>query len=89
MSPTYSVSIKKDAVKAIAGFDRMYQRRIAEVLRTLASDPRPRGCAPLKGIPDTWRVRVGDIRIVNEINDSVLLVHVVRIAHRRDVYRKL
>jgi mRNA interferase RelE/StbE len=52
----------------------------------LACDPRPEGCKLLK-VEKRYRIRVGDYRIVYEIRDEVLLVLVVRIAHRSDVYR--
>lgn len=85
----YSVSVKKDVIKAIAHLDHSYRVRVADVLRSLAVDPRPHGCTPLKGFPDTWRIRIGDIRIVYEIHDDRLLVHVVRVGHRKDVYKKI
>ena len=85
----YTVSIKKGAVKAIAELDAQYRKRVAQVLRSLVSDPRPPGCCPLKGFPNTWRIRVGDVRIIYEVYDDHLLVHVIRLGHRRDVYKKM
>ncbi len=86
---TYSVSVKKDVIKAIAHLGPPYRERVADVLRSLAADPRPHGCLPLRGLSDTWRIRLGDIRIVYEIHDNRLSVYVVRVAHRSEVYRKL
>jgi mRNA interferase RelE/StbE len=85
----YTVSIKKGVVKAIAELDAQYRKRVAQVLRSLVSDPRPPGCCPLKGFPNTWRIRVGDVRIIYEVYDDHLLVHVIRLGHRRDVYKKM
>ena len=53
----------------------------------LAENPRPQGCKKLKGDDNLWRVRAGDYRIVFSIHDDLLLVLVIRIAHRREVYR--
>jgi len=52
----------------------------------LAAAPRPPGCRKLKGGDKEWRIRVGDYRIVCEIDDRARTVEVTRIAHRRDVY---
>ena len=60
-------------------------RRIADAMTRLADQPRPPGCKKLTGI-DAWRIRVGDFRVVYEIHDDRLLVLVVRIGHRREVY---
>lgn len=56
-------------------------------IKALAEQPRGPGVEKLVGLDDTYRVRVGDYRILYEIDDGVLLILVVRIGHRRDVYR--
>jgi mRNA interferase RelE/StbE len=58
-------------------------------LDALSHDPRPAGCERLSGIENLFRVRVGDYRIVYEIADDILVVLVIRIGHRSDVYRRL
>ena len=63
------------------------QKRIVRALEILAGNPRPPGVVKMAGDDDLWRVRVGDFRIVYEIHDDVLLVLVLRIGHRGDVYR--
>ena len=60
--------------------------RIISALHALADDPRPHGVKKLKGYRDYWRIRVGDYRIIYTIQDDRLLVVVIRIGHRRDVY---
>ena len=85
----YRLLIKKSAAKeleAIAG--KKDRQRIAERIRALADDPRPPGVEKLSGTNEKYRVRQGDFRIVYEIQDDVLIVYVVRIADRKDVYRK-
>lgn len=85
----YKVLIKKSAAKeleSIAGKkDRM---RIAARISALADNPRPPGVEKLSGTNEKYRVRQGPYRIVYEIQDEVLVVYVVRIADRKDVYRK-
>ena len=63
------------------------RRRIAETIDALADSPRPPGCAKLAGADDLYRVRVGDYRIVYAIQDDRLIVLVVRVGNRKDVYR--
>jgi len=53
----------------------------------LAGDPRPAGCKKLRGHKDLWRTRAGDYRVVYIIEDAKALVSVIRVAHRREVYR--
>ena len=62
------------------------QSRLRLPIDALAQTPRPPGCKKLRGATHLWRVRVGDCRIVYQIHDAVLLVVVVTIAHRREVY---
>lgn len=63
-------------------------RRIKAALRALGEEPLPSGAAKLSGFdPPAWRVRVGDYRIVYEIYDDELVVVVVNVAHRGEVYR--
>ena len=61
--------------------------RIDTAIRALAQEPRPKGCIQMAGHSDTYRIRVGDYRILYRIQDDVLVVLVVRIGHRREVYR--
>lgn len=63
------------------------QRRIVAVVDALAIEPRPHGVVKLAGDENLWRVRVGEYRIVYEIHDGQLIVLVLRVAHRREVYR--
>ena len=84
---TYVVAVDARVRKDLAGFDRDVQRRIVAKMETLATDPRPDGCTKLKGEEDVYRVRVGDYRIIYQVRDKELLVLVVRVGHRRDVYR--
>lgn len=83
----YTVEISRRAVKAIARLERADQVRIRAAIDLLADEPRPPGCVKLAGEPSAYRVRVGDYRIVYDVIDDRLVIQVVRIGHRRDIYR--
>ena len=83
----YSIVIKTSAVKEIeriASVDD--RRRVVEKIQSLADNPRPRGCEKLVG-GERYRVRQCVYRIIYSIEDERLIVHVVKVGHRRDVYR--
>ena len=83
----YSVEIARPAIRSIAGLPPKEQRRIRAAIDLLAEEPRPPGCVALSGEESVYRVRVGDYRILYEVIDARLVVHVIRVGHRRDVYR--
>jgi mRNA interferase RelE/StbE len=62
-------------------------RRIIRAVKGLASDPRPSGCRKLIGSQSGWRIRVGDYRVVYEVDDKVKAVRVMFVRHRREAYR--
>lgn len=76
-------------VKVIAALPRKEQQRVRAAIDLLADNPRPPGCVALTGEDHSYRVRVGNYRIVYEVFDDRLVVQVVRVGHRRDVYRNL
>jgi mRNA interferase RelE/StbE len=83
---TYAVEILRTAQKQLAKIDRQAQGPIIDSIRTLATDPRPSGCKKLFGRP-AWRIRVGDYRVIYEIHDQELVIVVVTLGNRKDVYR--
>jgi mRNA interferase RelE/StbE len=85
---TYRIDIDRGAVKELAGLDKPIRARLIAAIDELAQNPRPAGCTKLVGTANDWRIRVGDYRIIYEIHDTRLIVLVVRVAHRREVYRK-
>ena len=89
MSGDYEVSFADQVLKQLRRLDKPVRLRIARKVQELSSDPRPPGSIPLKGESEAWRVRVGDYRIVYSINDGRLVVLVLSIAHRSEVYRDL
>jgi mRNA interferase RelE/StbE len=83
----YKVLVKPSADRALRKLPATVQKRIVVAIAELADDPRPPGAVKLSGEEDLWRIRVGSYRVVYEIRDAMLLVMVLRIAHRKDVYR--
>jgi len=85
----YRIEFKPSAAKEFSQLPKNVQKRITIKVNTLADNPRPRGVEKLEGRENRYRIRVGDYRVIYEIHDEVLLVLVVRIGHRREVYRGL
>lgn len=85
---TYTVDIERSAIVSLSRMPRPDQKRITEKLEALKIDPRPSGAIKLTGT-EGWRIRTGNYRIVYLIEDSIRIVTVTRIAHRKDVYRRL
>ncbi|HMN43335.1 MAG TPA: type II toxin-antitoxin system RelE/ParE family toxin [Povalibacter sp.] len=83
---SYELVFRKSVAKDLRAFPKADVKRIMQRIRSLADDPRPPGSEKLSG-QDRYRVRQGTYRIVYEIEDHRLLVVVVRVGHRRDVYR--
>ena len=87
MSSTYSVVLTRRAARTLSSLQRNEQQRIRAAIDLLADNPRPPHCIALAGEDSVYRVRVSDYRILYEVLDKQLVIHVVRIGHRRDVYR--
>lgn len=83
----YEIIIKPSAEKEMDRLPSRIRQRIIAALEELSAEPRPSGCAKLHGPDDLWRIRVGQYRVVYAIQDEALMVLVVRVAHRKDVYR--
>lgn len=82
---TYRIELRPAAAKALRRIDRQDRARIHGAIVLLGEDPRPPGARALQG-RDGLRVRVGNYRIVYTVHDDVLLVVVVTLGHRKDVY---
>ncbi len=83
----YTIQFKPAALRQLEKLPRDIQKRIAVKIEGLQNDPSPARCKKLAGEPNTWRLRVGDYRVIYQIHQSVLLVLVLTIGHRREVYR--
>lgn len=87
-APRYEIEFSRTADKQLQSLPDALQRRIVRAAEKLEANPRPHGSIKLAGADDVYRIRVGDYRVIYEIEDRRLVVLVVQIAHRRDVYRR-
>ena len=85
---TYRIEVAPTAVRQLRNLDPTARRRVQAAVELLADEPRPSGAKKLVGGDGEWRVRTGDFRIIYEIHDEVLLVLVIAVGHRREVYRR-
>ena len=83
----YRIEVRPAAVRALRKLDPQMRPRIQGAIALLAQDPRPPGARPLRGRPGL-RIRVGDYRIIYTVQDDVLLIVVVTLGHRREVYER-
>lgn len=84
---TYDVRISRTAERQLARLDRAMQRRVSAAMLALASEPRPRGCRKLIGYDDVFRLRVGRYRLLYSVSDDTVVIVILKVGHRRDVYR--
>jgi mRNA interferase RelE/StbE len=84
----YRVEVARRVEKFLASLrDRKLQQRLVALIRDLETQPRPSGCRKLSGSDDIFRLRLGDYRIIYRVEDEKLVVLVIEIGHRRDIYR--
>ncbi len=83
----YRVLLERGAEKDLTRLSSEIHDRVIAAIQGLATNPRPPGCRKLAGSKHDWRVRVGDYRVVYEIEDRIRVVRVNRVRHRRNVYR--
>ena len=84
--PKYSVQFVRSARKELERLEDSVLRRVWPRIEALGENPRPPGCKKLRGSRDLWRIRVGDYRVVYQIDDRVTLVEIRAIGDRKDVY---
>ena len=83
----YKIEFAKQAAKQFKALPRQEQQRLKTKIDNLEIDPRPSGVIKLSGEKNLYRIRVGNYRIIYSIQDSRLLILIVKIGHRKDVYR--
>lgn len=83
----YSVRISASAEKQLKNLPRDDQRRVAAAIMALAENPSPRGVRKLSGYDDVFRIRVGTYRVLFSVSEAEVIVIILKIGHRRDVYR--
>ena len=84
---TYSVELAPAAARQLRKLDLSARRQVEGAIELLSDEPRPSGAKRLVGGAGEWRVRTGDYLVVYEIHDQILLVLVVAVGHRREIYR--
>ena len=83
----YEIILERRAERDLRQLAADTFRRVIAAIEALADDPRPPNCRKLTGSDNDWRVRVGDYRVLYEIDDENQMVRVMRIRHRREAYR--
>lgn len=86
----WTIEVSEKAVRALRKMDKQVARRIRDELYEIAGlkDPRSRGKALTGNLAGVWRYRVGDYRVLCDIEDDVLVILVIDVAHRREVYKR-
>jgi len=85
---SYRVEITASAEKALARLPTADMARVVRAITALAALPRPAGCRKLRGHEDVYRIRVGLYRVIYSIDDRRIIVVVLKLGHRKDVYRR-
>jgi mRNA interferase RelE/StbE len=83
----YTVQLAPAAQRQLQSLPKQFQRQITSRLLRLETAPRPDGVKKLEGEKDLYRLRIGDYRIIYAIRDRELIVLVVKVGHRREIYR--
>ncbi len=86
---SYKIEWMQSAKKELGKLGKAVIPRIINAVEGLASEPRSTGSRKLQGSEHLYRVRVGDYRVVYSIENKVLLIEVIRVGHRKDIYREL
>lgn len=81
----YNIVIRKQVVKTLEKINEPYYSNIKEAIYNLANNPRPKGYKKLKG-RDAYRIRIANYRIVYDILDDMLIVEVIKVGHRKNIY---
>ena len=90
MPGTWQIVVKISAAKELASLgNKQDRRRIVQTIAALVQNPRPPDCEKLSGLTDLYRLRIGNFRVVYEIIDLRLLITVIKVGHRKNIYRKL
>ncbi len=84
----YKIEWRPSTKKDLKRISKPEVLRIIKAVEGLSNEPRPRGSTKLTGSDFTYRIRIGDYRVIYEIHDEIILIEVVKVGHRKDVYRK-
>lgn len=86
---SWRIEWRRSALRDLRRVDAQSAARVIAAVEGLASDPFPNGCRKLVGAKQSWRIRVGDYRVVYSPLEEIVTIDIVRVVHRRDVYRDL
>ncbi|HRQ88281.1 MAG TPA: type II toxin-antitoxin system RelE/ParE family toxin [Bacteroidia bacterium] len=84
---SYRIEWRKSTRKDLRRIAPQEVQRIVSAVEGLVADPFPSGCAKLSGSERAYRIRVGDYRVIYEVIDDVLIIEIIKVGHRRDVYK--
>ena len=84
---SYEIIIRKNAGKELKAIPRKIQESIIENIYDLKENARPDGCKKLSGMENSWRIRVGRYRVIYSVYDDILVIEVIKIGHRKDIYQ--
>jgi mRNA interferase RelE/StbE len=83
----YKIELKKSVKKSLASLPKPLINKITGLIDALANDPYPPGYKKLIGSDHTYRIRTGDHRIIYSVFDDCLTIHIIKLGHRKDVYK--
>jgi len=83
----YRIEVVRSAEKTLFSIPKPFVSKIIKAIENLADNPYPAGCRKFVGQKDTFRIRVNVYRIIYEVHDDLILIKVLKIGHRKDVYR--
>ena len=84
---SYSILIKKNVIKVLESIPKRTVHKLNDAIQSLKEEPRPFGVRKLKTKEELYRIKVSDYRIIYTINDNVLIIEIIKIEHRKEVYR--
>ena len=84
---TYEIYLERSAEQDLKRLTPSNFQRIILRIKALADNPRPTGCQKISGSMNDWRIRIGNYRIIYEIEDEIKVIRVMRVRHRREAYR--
>lgn len=84
---SYRIEVSATAERQLRKLPHADLARVIDAVRSLAHDPRPRGCRKLQGYADIYRIRVGSYRVLYSVDGTRIIITVLKVAHRKDAYR--
>lgn len=82
----YTVRFKQAALRDLEKISQQINRRVVAAIEKLEVEPRPRGCRKIRGLTDTFRIRVGEYRVLYTVDDKERVVRITHVRHRREAY---